>query len=399
MIDHGVQVYIRDQNRQVIGSTSTWHSLSVVARRNDVGQWTLVTSSPEDAAILSPVINSSGKITANRGIILRRENAVGTPVTFMSGWLAKEPEIQHSGGQTVWTFSGFDDTHLMLRTLCWPKPTAAVNLQTDTHDVRVGTATSRIRGYFNANVVTRLAIPGANGGAALTLGPSATSQARFAGLLELSQQIAGLDINFKVMQRDSDRALYLYQSTPVDKRLDVQFSPSLGTVLSWNRTSRETAGNTVITGAGGEMELRVFRRYIDADDRAAWGIYEVFKDRRDISPTDPNLEDLLAVDGLEFLQENIARSSFMTDISAAPDARPFVHYAPGDRVRAYIDQDDNGQPIGLVDGLIETVEASWSASGESGTVQVGAPMEDMDEMTARTIRIALRRIESLEKNL
>ncbi|HTF53599.1 MAG TPA: hypothetical protein VK735_39655 [Pseudonocardia sp.] len=395
MIDHGIQVYIRDIDRSIIGSTSTWASLSVVARRNDVGQWTLVIASPEDAALLTPVINSQGKITRNRGIVLRRENVNGIPATFMSGWLAQEPEIEHSGGETVWTFTGFDDTHLMRRTLCWPKPSAAVTAQTDTHDIRSGPASDRIRGYFNANTVVRVDSAG-NGGAVLGLGPSAITQARFKGLLELSQEIAGRAVNFKVMQRDSDRALYLYQWAPADKRLDVQFSPALGTVQSWSATSKDSTGNTVITGAGGEMELRVFRRYADANDITAWGVYEVFKDRRDISPTDPNLEDVLAVDGLEFLEENVARSSFTANISSAPDARPFVHYAPGDLVRRYIDQDANGQPIGLVDDLIETVEASWSAEGETGSIQIGAPMENLDELMARQLRLAMRRITDLE---
>lgn len=395
MTELPIQVYVRDSNRNVFAQLTTWSEVTVVGRFNDVSQWTLVTENPLEAQALTPPVDSSGKITGRRGVILRRDDTNGNPQTFMSGWLSKEPDVDSSGGQTQWTFTGYDDTVLLRNALCWPLPNAAANQQTESHDIRIGTVTSRIRGYFNANVVTRQAVPGALA-QSVNLGASGVTKARFKGLLELAQELCGRGINFEVRQRDSDRALYLQFWTPEDKRLSVQFSPALGTVQSWKRASSETTCNRVIIGAGGEMELRVFRQFQDVEDISDWGPIEQFKDRRDLSPEDEALEDELTVDGLTFLDENKGRSTFTIDISGSPNAQPWVHYRPGDLVRAYIDTDENSQPIGLTDDIVWQVEATWSADGEEGTVQIGNPEDAPDEKTARTIRKTIRRVTDLE---
>lgn len=398
MTDLPVQVYVRDSNRDTFGELSSWESLTLVGRRNDVGQWTLVTKDPREANALSPPLNAAGDIIARRGVIIRREDANGVPQTIFSGWVSKEPDVAHSGGQTTWTFTGNNDTVLMRNATCWPRPTAPATGQSDTHDIQTGPASNRIRNYFIRNVANRQGVAGAGGGNQLNLGPSGTSKLRFKGLLEAAQEIAGRKLNFEVRQRDDDKALFLYQWLPVDKRLSVQFSPALGTVQSWSRSSSETVANQVIVGAGGEMELRIFRFFQDATSVGDWGPIEQFRDRRDISPDDPTMEDQVTVAGLEFLEENIGRSTFSIDINGAPDARPYRDYFPGDLVRAYIDQDESGQPIGLVDDLIEQIEVTWSAAGEEGSVQIGKPDEDLDTRMARAIRTALRRIADLEAN-
>jgi len=394
--DLPIQVYVRDSNRQTFAELTTWSTVTVIGRFNDVGQWTLITENPLEAQALTPPTNSLGQITARRGLIFRREDTAGTPQTFMSGWLSKEPDVESSEGQTQWTFNGYNDTNLLRNALCWPRPTAAATAQTDSHDIRIGPISNRIRDYFIANVVTRQGVAGATGGSQVNLGASGITKARFKGLLELAQELCGRAINFEIRQRDSDQALFLYFWLPEDKRLSVQFSPSLGTVQAWSRSSSETTCNRVILGAGGEMELRVFRQFQDAEDISDWGPIEVFKDRRDLSPEDPTLEDELTVDGLTFLDESKGRSTFTIDVSGAPGSLPWVHFRPGDRVRAYIDTDDNGQPVGLVDDLVWQVDAEWSAEGESGTVQIGNPEDVPDETTARTIRKTIRRVNDLE---
>jgi hypothetical protein len=392
--DLPIQVYVRDSNRQTFAELTTWTEVTCIGRFNDLGQWTLVTENAADAAALTPPTNSSGQITARRGLIFRREDANGVPQTFMSGW-TREPDVESSEGQTVWTFTGYNDTVLLRNALCWPLPTQPANQQTESHDIRTGTVTSRIKGYFDANVVNRQAVAGAVA-QSVALGAVGVTKARFKGLLELAQELCGRAINFEVRQRDSDRALYLQFWTPEDKRLSVQFSPSLGTVQSWSRSSSETTCNRVIIGAGGEMELRVFRQFQDAESIGDWGPIEQFKDRRDISPEDPALEDELTVDGLTFLDENKGRSTFKIDINGSPNAQPWVHYRPGDLVRAYIDTDENAQPVGLVDDLVWQVEATWSADGESGAVQIGNPEDTPDEKAARLHRKTIRRVTDLE---
>lgn len=398
MSDLPIQVILRGPQRQNLGDCTTWASVSVVARRNDLWQWTLVTSNPADAALMLPATNTAGKITSNRGVILRRIQPDGSAVTFMSGWQSKYPDVSTDGGLTTWTFTGYDDTKLLASATLWPKPDAAVTAQTDTHHRISGPASNRIRGYAIANLVTRLGVDGFSTGSQLNLGPSKPSQARFDDFLPFAQNIAGRALNFQVRQRDSDSDLFLYQWLPPDRRSSVRFSPALGTVTAWSSASTEPTVNVVIVGAGGEGVLRRFRRYVDQASINVYGPLEVFKDRRDLNPDeDPDWELQAEVDALEILEEGAARSTFQIDIQGADGARPFVDYVPGDRVLAYADADEAQQPIGpVVDDLVEEIQVTYSAEGEQGTVRVGSTPDDVDNVMARQIRELGRQVKGLE---
>lgn len=399
-----VEVYIRRADRQTTGSTSRWTSLTLVQRRNDVGTWTLVTSSPEDAQALSPVVDAAGDIVQPRGVIIRRDDGTGGQITVASGWCDGLPNVVQSNGRTEWTFTGWDDTVLLADTECWPLPSAPVTAQTDAYDVRTGPRSNRIRDYWIVNVENRLAIPGAVGGNQLNLGSTGTSRARFRNLLELAQEIAGRETNFAVRQRDSDRALFLFQGLPIDKRLAVQFSPQLGTVHGWSYTATPAEATRVVIGAGGEGAARGFREYVNGAEEASLGgvrKIERFKDRRDLDITNPEPGDdwlaEAAEDAAEFLEENRSRATFTIDATDMQGMRYGTDFAVGDLVRAYIDTDNDGQPVGLVDDLIEEATVTWSSQGERVDVRIGS-LDDLDPTSklARQQRIDRRRIADLE---
>jgi hypothetical protein len=378
-----------------------WSQLTVVGRRNDVGRWTLVTSSPQDAQLLSPPVDASGAVTAPRGVILRRDDGVGTPITFTSGWVEGLPQLEHRAGVTTWTFSGWDDTVVLADTTCWPRPASPIGSQTDAYNIVSGPASDRIRNFFVSNVQNRLGIPGVAAG--LTppgLGPSGTSQARFTGLLALAQDIAGRDLNFIVRQRDGDRMLFLFQWLPVDKRLVVQFSPALGSLSDWSYTITPAGATRVVVGAGGEGEARGFRlRTRSAEESALGNVRKIerFQDRRDLSLDEPDWQTDADASGDEFLTEAASTAAFAFTATDLPGMRAYVDFSPGDLVRAYIDQDADGQPVGLVDDLIEEMTTTWSAEGERCQVRIG-DTEDLDPTTrlAKNLRAATRRIAELE---
>jgi hypothetical protein len=393
-----LQVYVRNANRQVIGETTRWSSVTVDALRNDMWRWTLVTSDPEDAALMLPPTNSAGVVTEKRGVIIRRIQPDGSAVTVMSGWM-KYPDVDSSGGQTTWTFSGYDDTATM-RVLLWPLPLQSITSQTETHDRRTGPISNRNQDYFLRNIVNRLAVPGTFVGSQLGIGASGVSQVRFDDALPFAQKLTGRAVNFQVRQRDSDQVLFLYQWAPPDKRAAVRFSPALGNVTGWSSTSTECTANIVIVGAGGEGVLRRFRRYADNASVTAWGPIEVFVDRRDLNPDEDEDWELQAeVAGLERLEEGAARSSFSLDIStgAGIGPTPFVDFFPGDRVLAYAGADENQIPIGPVtDDLVESVQVTYSEAGEEGSVRIGSVPDDVDNVMARQIRELGRRTHGLE---
>jgi len=395
-----IQVFVRDHNRQVVGMTTRWSSVTISARRNDLWTWTVTMTDPADAALMMPPTDAAGKVTHKRGVVLRRIQPDGSAVTIMSGWQSKFPDVSSDGATTTWTFTGYDDTsHLLV--LLWPIPTAPITSQTDTHDRRTGPISNRLRDYFIGNVSNRLGVNGAAGGNQVNLGATGVSQARFADFLPFAQELTARSVNFQVRQRDTDSLLFLYQWAPVDRRATVRFSPALGTVQGWSSNSTPCTANIAIVGAGGEGVLRRFRRYADAASIQAWGPREVFVDRRDLNPDEDEDWELQAeVAGLEAIEQGAARSSFTLETEfggggIAPT--PFVDFWPGDRVLAYADADEAQQPIGPVtDDLVEQVDTTYSEAGESGTVRVGSVPDDVDNAMARQIRNLGRRIHGLE---
>lgn len=386
-----VDVTIRNENRRDAGQITTFESLQLLQRRCDAGRWTLVTKNPRDAGALWPKMDSEGKITANRGVILRRSDGY-----LASGWQDRPPTVVNDGKTTTWTFQGWDDTYLMYRALCYPLPTAPVTAQTDAHHVVTGSASERIREYFRANVVARRAIPGADAGATTAIGPAGETQLRFDRLLTAAQVIAGRELNFRVVQRGA--SLVLEQWAPVDKRSSIVFAPEAGTVTGWSFEPTESKANTVVVGAGGEMALRGFREYSDSDDSDAWGPIEEFKDRRDLSLENPDWFLVAEADARQFLAESVSRNTFKITLKGSPKRRYGIDFIVGDRVRAYIDTDDDGQPVGLVDDLVEEATTTWSSAGEVCNVVIGSannPQNPVQWLSQRLL-LAMDRIRQLE---
>jgi len=250
----------------------------------------------------------------------------------------------------------------------------------------------------------RLGIPGAAGGNQLNLGPNRKSRARFDVLLTKAQEIASRDLNFQVRQRDSDRALFLYQWLPVDKRPGkhpslVVFSPELGTVRSYSHEFTPAEASRVVVGAGGDDEERGFREFVGhVSESELAGVRKVerFLDRRDLSLTDdddnPSDEwiDEAREGASEFLAEATSRASYTITLAGDPVYRYGLDFEIGDLVRGYLDQDQNSQPIGLVDDLVEEVHVTFGEEGERSEVRLGAPI--LDE-TNRKLEWGLRKLQ------
>lgn len=375
-----LEIYVRDSTRNTISLHTRWSQLTLVQRRNDVGRWTVTVSDSSDA----------GDLTAGRGIIIRRG---GT--TLASGWLDSRG-ITRTGAATEFTLSGWDDTIYLTDTLCWPKPSAAVTAQTDAHHVLSGAASTRIAGYWNTNVVTRLTIPGAVTSAPPALGASGTTRARFHTLLELAQLTCGRAVNFAVVQRDSDRALPLTFTLPRDLRLSVQFTPQMGTVTGWTSGDTAPTATRIIGGAGGEGEARGFRQVIDTAAEVAYANVrrpERFRDRRDLALSDGTWPTQLVETLNEEIVEHRRRSSFTMSVTDTAGMRYGVDYLVGDQVRAY---PEPGVPL---DDLVEEVTVAWDGDGgEQATVTVGPP-GDPDAVDALRERDTRRKVQNLEAGL
>lgn len=401
------RVYVRDGSRATIGVMSNWTELQYIQRRNEPGRWTITTSSVHDADLISPPMDGAGVLDGARGVIIRLDGDDGEPITLASGWLEGYPLEKNENGATTWIAAGFDDTVLLQDSLGWPLPGEPIEEQVERDDVREGQASDRIRAYALANISQRLQIPGFGTGSEWhRLGPEGTSRSRFDNLLDIAKEAAGKDLNFRVIQQETDsRTLLLEQWVPPDKRLEVQFSPQLGTVTGWEHTYEPVESSRVILGLAGEDEDRVFREYsghITEQELGGVRKIETFEDKRDIATLDDEGDP---VDGWEqeamdhartYLEERRLRPRFTFTLTGGPGMRAGVNFNAGDLVRAYKTITPNGEPIGLVEDLITETSTTWNADGEKCEVRIGGE-DGFGLRTERKLRRAMQRIRFLER--
>lgn len=386
-----VQLYTRGPDRASTGLLTSWSTLSLIQRRNDVGRWLLTLRSKDDAALLAP----------GSGLIIRRDGEY-----VDSGWRWPEYRVRAEGSRIEWTIAGDTDTVIMDDTLCWPQPSQPIEQQTDLEFVtaRDLSAVDRVRAFWDSNVVNRLQVPGTVAGTQTGFGPPGRSRARFKNLLELAREICGTDVNFRVEQRDSDRALDLRFWLPADLRHDVQFSPDVGTVHSWEFTDGGPDATRLVIGCGNEDDGREFRARTAAQAglvgsrESDWGDVrrvERMVDARDIRPDDEDtdVDEEAAARGDAELTETRRQQSFSIDISDTPDQQFGTHFSCGDLVRAYALDDL------VVDDLVEQVEWTVDADGAERTKVWVGPVDDPDERDARRERDLRRMIKNLEARL
>lgn len=369
--------FVRDPSRRIVGQATQFDELTVVERLNDVSRWTLTTTDPDTAALLS---------TRGAGVVLRRgsSNMMSGPVDYV----ARE---WRDGGQS-WTFSGPDDLILVARILAWQKPSAAISAQTDAYDARSGAAEDVIRGYVVANAVTRLGLP-------LTVPPSSArgstrnGRARMDNLLELCRTLAGGDdpeFGMRVIQDDSRNLVWQVYDfadlTPTGLLSDL-----VGTALEWTYTENAPAATRVIVGAGDQAADRMFRQSTNVAQESEWGVVaESFKDRRDIDPSDGTAAQEVAESGAEELASGSASQSFQMWIPDLVGVEYGVNVRVGDLVRAY----PGGVPL---DDRITEAQVTYGPQGETTQVWVGRKDPDPDERVERDARLLDRRLRQLER--
>lgn len=387
-----IEVFVRQADRQTIGSFTEFDRHTLTQRRNDAGRWVFQISDPDIAEELTPRTNSAGAITSRRGVIIRKDGHY-----LDSGW-CKKPDAEEVNGVRTWTFSGFTDTAILANALCYPSPqtaiTNSVTTQPDRDYVVTGSRSARVRELFLRNVVERMAEDGADAGALVNIGPTDTSRARFTTLLTLAQEICGRSVNFSVSQRDTDRQLLLAFRAPRDLTQSVQFSEGADTIDRWGYSSEPATVTRVVIAVGGEGVARRFRLRINAEAELAGDTIERFLDARDIDPLVSGWEAEADARGDEFLSENAGSTTFSIDATGGPKygAGP-DQFLAGDMVRCVL---ANGV---TVDDLVEeTVLEVAPGTGERVTVQVG-PADPPEKRDAKRERDTNRRIKALEARL
>jgi Siphovirus ReqiPepy6 Gp37-like protein len=299
-----------------LGQVTTYESLTITARLNDVSSWELTLPTQTEAARLF--------LDAQRPRLIIRD---GTGNVFRSGPRIRVEREVDEEGDTL-TIYGVDDLIWLARRMAHPEPGTAVPPYDDqAYDTRSGPSSQVIAAYVDANAgpaaVPARRVPGLTVPVPAPLGPTVKTSARYQNLLELVSRMAnraalGIEVR--------DLVFIVYEPTPAV----AVFSEGLGTLGSWSHAEEAPLINHVYVAGGGAGRHRLIREYSDAASVERWGRFEGFEDKRDT--TDPLEMDeagaeVLAeipTDELELQAVDTTSQAYGTDWNLGDQARVTV---------------------------------------------------------------------------
>lgn len=257
MLAGDVVVEVRAVDLERYGQiTPEYLDLSAKRVHCGVGSWEIVLPREHE---MVPYLWEDGS-----GILIQTRGA-----TFLSGPTTKRAYAatpEDPEGSVV--FSGVDDNILLDDALAFPKPSEPnVELQTVSHDVRIGKAETIMKEYVRANIGSLA--PASRRGllaqrlvmqADLGRGISIKQSARFPKLGELLTEIAILSrLGYQIVQRGSDLVFEVYETK--DQTPFVRFDIRNGT-LSDETIERGSPATTrpIVAGQGDLTERQFFQR-------------------------------------------------------------------------------------------------------------------------------------------
>lgn len=271
MDSSALRVYVRDASLARLGQVDDYTSLTVMARFNAVGAYTLEISADSSKAPL---------LVEGNGLIIR--TAAGD--TVMSGPIRTVDWSRSSGdgGSGKLTVGGVDDTSVLAQYTCWPNPTAVIGSQTSSvYKISAAVAETAMRTLVNVN-----AGPGAlasrknplitlapNGGN----GPTITREvAQFDNLLTVLADIANSSgLGIRVVQDGASLEFQVYE--PATKPA-ARFSFALGNLTDASYSTTPPTCTRAIVVAGGGTSPRVCKTYDRADPLFPGLVIEQFVD-------------------------------------------------------------------------------------------------------------------------
>lgn len=325
-----LRVYVRDDTLARIGQIDDYTSLTVIPRHNAVGSFALEISA--DSSKADMLVEGNGLIITTAG-----------GDTVMSGPI-RTPDWSRSagdGGEGKLTVGGVDDTELLARYTCWPKPGSAIGSQTDAvYKISATKAETAMRTLVNVNAgpgalasrqhpLLTLTADGANG-------PMITREVnQFDGLLTVLADIANsAGLGFRVIQVGS--ALQYQTYVPVDRSGTARFSFGLGNLLDANYSTTPPTCTRAIVVAGGQSSPRVCAVYDRTDPLFPDLVIESFVDQTGVDTASVDLTAQMDQAAEEALTSGAGQGSLSISPIDLPALRYGEHYQVGDTVAAQL---------------------------------------------------------------
>lgn len=302
------EIFLRDENKKIIGQLDGFSSLVFIRRFNAVGSWALKSST-----------SALALLTKKGGIVVHRN---GDP--FFSGDMS---EFEDENGIDM-TANGDDDLGPLAGRLVLPVSSGAPFV--NDYDVRSAAAETAIKQYVNLNAgpgaladrrVHGLSIEVDKG-----LGINVTGRARFDNLLVFINSLAiQAGLGFRV--NNSEFQIY----KPSDKTKSIIFSTELGTLGAYKFHEKRGKVNYIYCGGTGTGSSRVFYEKQNSDAILSWGRFEAFIDKNNTS-----VAAELAAAASEELERQCNQVSLTFTPVVTETMRPIDDYDIGDWVTAVV---------------------------------------------------------------
>lgn len=325
-----LRVYVRNAALARVGQVDDYTSLTLIPRHDAIGSFVLEISADSPKA---------GLLVEGNGLII----ATGAGNTITSGPIRTVDWSRSAGdgGEGKLTVGGWDDTEILARYTCWPKPGSAIGSQTDAvYKISATAAETAMRTLVNLN-----AGPGAlasRKNSLLTLAPDGANGStisrevnQFDNLLTVLQEIGNAaGLGFRVIQVGG--ALEYQAYVPADRSDTARFAFGLGNLLDANYSTTPPTCTRAIVVAGGESSPRQCAVYNRADPLFPDLVIEQFVDLTSVDTASVDLTAQMDQAAEEALTSGAGQGSLSISPIDLPELRYGEHYNVGDTAAAQL---------------------------------------------------------------
>ncbi|MDX3183482.1 siphovirus ReqiPepy6 Gp37-like family protein [[Kitasatospora] papulosa] len=354
-----LRVYVRNAALQRVGQVDDYTSLTVVARYNAIGAYTMEISADSEKTSL---------LTEGNGLIIRTaagDTVLSGPIRTVD-WSRSESDA----GSGKLTVTGADDTALLAQYTCWPAPAAVIGSQADAvYKISAVKAETAMRALVNAN-----AGPGALASRMNTLltlaadgtrGPAVTRQVnQFDGLLTVLQDLGGAaKLGFRVVQVGAALQFQVY--APTDNSGTARFSFGLGNLLDASYTTTPPTCTRALVVAGGQSSPRSCKTYDRTDPLFPGLVIEQFVDLTSVDTASVDLVAQMDQAAEEALTSGAGQGSLTVSPIDIPLLRYGRDYQVGDTVSVQV------RATWMTDVVREVTLTSTASEGTATKAAVG----------------------------
>lgn len=276
-------VFVRGSDGELIARVNDFVSLSILDTLNDLGSWTIGSTSIEKCPF-----------EPGNGVVIVRNNKY-----FYSGIVTQiQDTMDARTGLYTWQVQGINDLGYLARRVCYVDPatgqTTVYDHYTDTGILSI-VVERLIAKNLGQDAMSERVEPIVEANTGPEVGETVSVSLRFQNLLNAVTAVCVSNgYNIRPVWDADNLKIYYEVFASRDLSQGIIFTEQLNNIIESEYIGKSPEGNWILAGGTGEMTERQFSTAQNDDSISEWGRIEVFQDVRNQHDTESYVAEVLS---------------------------------------------------------------------------------------------------------